>query len=273
MSERKPRTDLPGYFHGLSERLDLQVKLMTPVIVHSGEMGDNDHGWFAELLRQYLPQRIGVDTGFVVNCDSDGGSADFFNTGEKPRTQDPFISPQMDILLLDVHENAPFCVEKTFKVCPVEMVVGAVEVTRDLDASKLRADCAKLGRVKDLARNRKYARSTAPPYWRPITVAVGLTSSLSEDAIDDVVQSIEPHLRPNGILLHGKAFYWLPHSGSNRYTIDQDVLFQFIAVLRAALSDMHAHAADLQAYMPSNRIWESQEPKIIGKPATGRPGV
>ena len=29
---------------------------MSPVIVHSGEMGDNDHLWFAEFLRQYLPQ-------------------------------------------------------------------------------------------------------------------------------------------------------------------------------------------------------------------------
>ena len=151
MSERIPRTDLPGYFKGISRRLQLQVELMTPVIVHSGEMGDNDHGWFADLLRQYLPQKIGVDTGFVVNCESDKGSADFFDTGDRPRTQDPFISRRMDILLLDVLHNAPFCVEKTFKVCPVEMVVGAVEVTRNLDAAKLEADCAKLGRVKQLA--------------------------------------------------------------------------------------------------------------------------
>jgi hypothetical protein len=37
--EGLPRADLPGYFKGISQRLELQVKLMTPVIVHSGEMG------------------------------------------------------------------------------------------------------------------------------------------------------------------------------------------------------------------------------------------
>ena len=70
---RTPRTGLSGYFKGISQRIQTQVSVMSPVIVHSGEMGDNDHQWFAELLRQYLPQRIGVDTGFVVNCDSDKG--------------------------------------------------------------------------------------------------------------------------------------------------------------------------------------------------------
>jgi hypothetical protein len=84
---------------------------MTPVIVHCGEMGDNDHGWFSEVLRQYLPHKYGVSTGFVVNCDSDKGSADFFRAGEKPRTQAPHISAQMDILLLEVLHNVPFCVE------------------------------------------------------------------------------------------------------------------------------------------------------------------
>src|SRR6266404_827349 len=180
-SERMQRTDLPGYFKGISRRLELQVELMTPIIVHSGEMGDNDHGWFADLLRQYLPQKFGVDTGFVVNCESDKGSARFFDAGDHARTQDPFISPQMDILVLDVLHNAPFCVEKTFKVCPVEMVMGAVEVTRKLDKAKLREDCAKLSRVKELARIKKYAGNYVSHWAYPLTFAVGLASSISEE--------------------------------------------------------------------------------------------
>src|SRR5437870_11243278 len=117
MADKLRRTDLPTYFRGLSDRLENQAKAMTPVIVHSGEMGDNDHHWFADLLRQYLPLRYGVDTGFVVNCDSDKGSADFFKADGKSRVQDPYISNQMDILLLDVMHNAPFCSERS-RVCP-----------------------------------------------------------------------------------------------------------------------------------------------------------
>ncbi len=269
MSERIPRTDLPSYFEGISKRLELQVQLMTPVIVHSGEMGDNDHGWFAELLRQYLPQKIGVDTGFVVNNESDQGSANFFAAGNEPRMQDPFISPQMDILLLDVLHNAPFCAEKAFKVCPVEMVLGAIEVTRNLDADKLRADCTKLGRLKQLAEKRLYSGNRAGPVWQPITFVVGFTSNLSEDALVEVVTSIDSPFRPDGIFLHGKAFYWLAH-GSNLYKLEQDTLFHFIAILRRELDQRGGYGADLQAYLPSSKILESQQPRILGRKATAQ---
>jgi hypothetical protein len=57
--------------------MKMQVDLMTPVIVHSGEMGDNDHLWFADFLREYLPSKVGIDTGFVVNQESDKGPLTF----------------------------------------------------------------------------------------------------------------------------------------------------------------------------------------------------
>lgn len=251
---RKPRTDLPGYFKGISRRLELQVELMTPVIVHSGEMGDNDHVWFADLLRQYLPQKFGVTTGFVVNRKSDQGSADFFLKGER-RTQDPFISPQMDILALDVLHNAPFCVEKTFTVCPVEMVLGAVEVTRDLDAVKLRADCLKLSRVKELAGDKCYSsgRSDACRH-RPVTFAVGLTSSLSLDAIREVQAGFAVPLQPDGVFLLDKAVYLFNYQGLGLIEIEDNRLYHFIAFLRQLLERMPVGSANLQAYLPSTAI-------------------
>jgi hypothetical protein len=170
----------------------------------------------------------------------------------------------MDILLLDVLDNAPFCVEKTFKVCPVEMVVGAVEVTRNLDVAKLQADCAKLSRVKHLAEKRCYTNQVAPPCWQPITFVVGFTSNLSEGALEEVVKSIDPPLRPDGILLHDKAFYWLPHSGCNRQTFARDPLFHFIGILRQELDRRRSYGADLRAYLPSSTVPESQESKILG---------
>jgi hypothetical protein len=250
-SERKRRQSLPGYFKGLSDRLKQQVESMTPVIVHSGEMGDNDHGWFADLLRQYLPQKYGVDTGFVVNKDSDKGSADFFAAGKEPRSQDPYISSQIDILLLDVLHNAPFCSEKSFKVCPIEMVLGAVEVTRFLDACKLREDCNKLSKIKELARRKAYVGNHAY-LWAgsAITSVVGLASNLSWETIQEVHTSFERHLRPDMIFLLDKALYYYHEPGDRLVTIVEDRLYHFIALLRHSMDRLPVDSADLLEYLP-----------------------
>jgi hypothetical protein len=265
-SDRLPRTDLPGYFQGISQRLELQVQLMTPVVVHSGEMGDNDHGWFADLLRQYLPQKYGVDTGFVVNHESDKGSADFFTTSGKPRIQDPFISPQMDILVLDVLHNVPFCSEKTFKVCPIEMVLGAIEVTRDLDGDKLKQDCEKLCRMRGFAKDKKYSGGVRQSWLWPITFAVGLTSSLSEDTLLRVVESYPHAMRPDGIFLLDRAFYWFHQFGRAFHRIEEDRLFHFIAVLQQTLGQMPGYGVDLQAYLPSSVFLDQEATRIEEKP-------
>lgn len=75
MANASQRTDLSGYFKEISRRLKAQVEVLTPIIHHHGEMGDNDHLWFADLLRKQMPKRIGVDTGYVVNYESDANSS------------------------------------------------------------------------------------------------------------------------------------------------------------------------------------------------------
>jgi hypothetical protein len=260
-SSKMPRMSLPGYFKGLSDRLESQVKTMTPVIVHSGEMGDNDHLWFADLLRQYLPLRYGVDTGFVVNCESDRGSADFFKADAKPRDQDPHISSQMDTLLLDVMHNAPFCVEKTFKVCPVEMVLGAVEVTRDLDKQKLKDDVNKLAKLKELAEKKRYLNCEFTQdqekreeediyYQRPLACVVGLGGSLSKEAVQEVADECEPGRKPDIVFLLNKALYYIRDDGQVMSEVQSDHLYQFIAIVRHRLDLHHCDSVDLSAYLP-----------------------
>ncbi len=226
---------------------------MTPVIVHSGEMGDNDHAWFADLLRQYLPQKYGVDTGFVVNKESDEGSANFFDTSDKPRTQDPFISPQIDILLLDVLHNAPFCAEKTFKVCPVEMVLGAVEVTRTLDAEQVASRLRKVepGQVscrgtsiftnssggKMVAASYIYSRHYQQPY-------------LGRNPKNPLELSHQPSTRLRFLL--DKALYWFSQDGRQYHHVEKDRLYHFIAFVRSFVDRVPVGSVDLQAYLPGD---------------------
>jgi hypothetical protein len=251
-SGRLPRTDLKGYFQGIGQRLDLQFRLMTPVVAHSGEMGDNDHAWFADFLRQYLPLRIGVDTGFVVNCDSDKSSANFFAAAAEPRGQDKSIGPQSDILLLDVINNAPFCVEKTFRVCPVEMVLGVIEVTRSLTLAKLRDDSEKIGRVIDLARKQSFGSfvgATTAEHRGVPGFIVAFESDVAEETLVSTLEGMPAARRPIAVLVANKALYVFFKDRS--FKLAEAPLFKFLALMRRLIERLPLGSTDLYGYLPA----------------------
>jgi hypothetical protein len=274
MSVAQPRTDISGYFKEISRRLEAQVAILTPIITHAGEMGDNDHLWFAELLRKQMPARIGVDTGFVVNSESDAKSQEWFNTTVDHRAEDESLGPQSDILLLDVLENAPLCSEQAFRVCPVEMVLGVIEVTRKLDAPKLAADLAKISRVRKLAApdKKKYSvvQSGDPQSLRPRAYIVGFRSTISFDEIKSQISAIDDDLRPNGVLLLDKALYIRRPFTTDFYEIKTDILYQFIAMLRFAIETFPLGNTNLGAYLPGvASLLADQHHPVDGKQNVG----
>jgi len=254
MTDAKPRTDLSGYFREVSRRLKAQVEVLTPIIPHHGDMGDNDHLWFADLIRQHMPQRIGVDTGFAVNCESDKKSKAWFEETEDHRQQDKSIGPQSDILLLDVLHNAPLCCEQAFRVCPIEMVLGVIEVTRNLNSAKLATDLEKIRRVRELAdpgkKRYRNAMLTAKRPLRPRAYVVGLGGSISFEEVRDKVSAIDDPFRPNGILLLDKVLYIRKPFSLDFFEVREDVLFQFIAMLRLHVERFPIGGTDLGAYLP-----------------------
>ncbi len=254
MTKAKPRTDLSGYFKEISRRLQAQVEVLTPIITHQGEKGDNDHLWFADLLRKHMPQRIGVDTGFVVNYESDRKSMQWFAETKDHREQDESIGPQSDILLLDVLQNAPLCSEQAFRVCPIEMVLGVIEVTRKLDSAKLANDLKKIQRVRALADpgKKRYIdlHLTSKRPLRPRASVVGLKSSISFDEIKKQISGIHDSLRPNAILLLDKALYIRKPFTMDFFEVKDDLLFQFIAVLRFHIERFPLGNTNLGDYLP-----------------------
>jgi hypothetical protein len=250
MRTAKPRTNISGYFNEVSRRLRKQAEIMTPIVVHHGEMGDNDHLWFAELLRKHLPTRIGVDTGFVVNYESDKNSMVWFATTKDHRATDESIGPQSDILLTDVHGNAPLCPELAFRVCPVEMVLGVIEVTRLLDTAKLVADLQKIQRVRALAHHKKKRYvGPVPMSLRPRAYLVGIDSDLELKSIVEQLKKIDDDLRPNAILLLNKALYVRRAYSLDFMKVEKDILFQFIALLRVQIGSFPVGQTDLSAYL------------------------
>ena len=110
------RKNLSEYFQSKTEQLKSQVLVSTPIIYHSGERGANCEAYFRDFLRPYLPNRIGIETGFVVNKDSDENSLEFYQSLDDLRSKgkDPSISNQSDILFVDCFKNASLCAEKSF---------------------------------------------------------------------------------------------------------------------------------------------------------------
>lgn len=270
MSNPGGRTSLATYFNEIARRVQLQAELLTPVVVHRGEMGLNDQLWFVELLRKYLPSRIGIETGFVVNFESDKKSVDWANSAADKRKPDYGIGPQSDILLTDVLHNAPLCAELAFKVVPIEMVLGTIEITRSLTLDKLREDIAKIARVRELATpgKKRYAwvDDESARQLRPRGYIVGIKSSVTLDHIRTELDPIHDDLRPNGFLLLDKALYIRKPYTLDFYEVKENQLYQFIAIMRSHVESFPLGRTELRSYLPQATTFHSHE--LNGKDST-----
>jgi hypothetical protein len=104
-----------------------------------------------QLLRTYLPPKIGIGTGFIV---SGGDSAQ--------------QSPQCDIILYDSLNNAPLYKSDAWSIYPIEMVYGVIEVKTTLNKRELKGAFGKCAKIRAMAKtsngkdNKAYARQMPP---------------------------------------------------------------------------------------------------------------
>jgi len=119
---RQVESLIGGQHHPLSEGYHCEVLLM-------------------DYLRKVLPSRYAVDTGFVRG-----------NPTKRSEDKDDKIvaSPQIDILIHDVHDFSPiFSVENLVVVVP-DAVAGVIEVKKSLTSSQLAYALDNIARTMDL---------------------------------------------------------------------------------------------------------------------------
>jgi hypothetical protein len=138
-----PRTRKPPgskvYFDAMRKVFALQSEVLTAALPHLGERGRNDEERIREFLRQTLPRKFGVGTGFVVCSDA---------------TTQP--SPQLDVVVYDELHNAPLHRELTSYVFPIEMVYATVEVKGALARGDLAACVRSNAAVRAQAPHKRY---------------------------------------------------------------------------------------------------------------------
>lgn len=157
-AKRKPPSTAE-YWSGIQQSINARLIALKNYLKHPAS-GPSIEEYFRDLLREYLPNRYAVESGFVVNAAGDR-------------------SDHLDVVIADLHHIPPLCSEPLLKVYAAEAVVAAVEITSAPKASvrspgignipKLADDILKLARLRQLARNRKYLDSS------PIGVMSGKT--------------------------------------------------------------------------------------------------
>ena len=101
---------------------------------HRPSAGDNREDSVEKFLKQHLPKRFGISTGFVFS--HNGG-----------------LSNQADLLIVDDQNNSPFYPDDRNQIWPVEAVYALIEVKTNLDRPEMEKAIAKGRRFKQLSRN------------------------------------------------------------------------------------------------------------------------
>ena len=98
---------------------------------HPGEFGTYREGIVRDFLQSFLPQRLAIDTGFVVNA-----------LGE--------ISGQIDLIIYDPSLTPPLESKNRQKFFPVETVIAAGEVKSDVNRDQFTDALIRISKVKEI---------------------------------------------------------------------------------------------------------------------------
>ena len=98
---------------------------------HPGEFGTYREGIVRDFLQSFLPQRLAIDTGFVVNA-----------LGE--------VSGQIDLVIYDPSLTPPLESKNRQRFFPIETVIAAGEVKSDVNSDQFTDALIRLSKVKEM---------------------------------------------------------------------------------------------------------------------------
>lgn len=254
-----------SYFSTVQKILELQRGILTAVLPHFGERGRNDEQRLINFLKQVLPKRFGIGTGFIVSSDSQAES-----------------SNQTDIIISDELYNSTLHRELAAQVYPIETIYATIEVKGTL--SKYKRTSGKtdfdqvfenISKIRQLARDKHYVEYRSEPkneqksyelvarkYSYPNTLPPrGYLFAYHTDdwsKIDDFVASLQAALlKHKEAHIHGAIVLdknWFakqePYTDERRELIayDDNCLLRFTNSLLHGIQSMQMGMIDLDRY-------------------------
>lgn len=123
--------DLKALFRNVGQKMRADFESARVTLTHPGQKGTAFEGAVKTFFRKYLPDRLGIASGQVV--DSNGA-----------------ISKQLDVIIYD-KDKAPILYDSNeVQIVPVECVYAVVEVKARLDVSDLDSIYKNMMSVKSL---------------------------------------------------------------------------------------------------------------------------
>jgi hypothetical protein len=136
------RNFLDHYFSSIYNKLEADALLFNRKLPHSGLIGSENENAIADVIRQFLPPKFGVEVNALV--------IDRFGK----------VSKQADIVIYDAEKQASFF----RKVYPVEIVYAVIEVKTSMSSSEAKSALENLASVSELE-----FRPALTPYWETKT--------------------------------------------------------------------------------------------------------
>jgi hypothetical protein len=128
VGHRKPKAVAPPKFEDYWKlRMDgatLRLKAAQQIVSHTGTRGSLAENLLRELIREFLPQRWAVGTGFIMDSTTD-------TAGKITRRR----SNQVDILIYDQHEHSPVFKDGDLVVLSPGTAKVAIEVKSSLETN------------------------------------------------------------------------------------------------------------------------------------------
>ena len=126
--------NLNSTFKKMSEVLDISFDSLCKEISHKVKSGEARENALKKIFSQYLPKRVGISTGFVIDAS-------------------PKESKQIDIIVYDRYNASIFDING-IKYFPCETVLAVGEVKAEIDSEEdLQDALAKIRSVKELDRS------------------------------------------------------------------------------------------------------------------------
>lgn len=147
-----------------AKELESKIGAVVTILKHHGEVGRNIEEIVRQTLREYVPQKFGIETGFVRSLEDSN-----------------WESSQIDLLLTRQDTGHPLAVFPGTKVFPIESVIGFIEVTKVLNRQKLEDDFKK---VKDL-KHRVKRHYTLP---RNIARMMGILPKVENQSEEEILK-------------------------------------------------------------------------------------
>ena len=130
---------------------------------HPGEFGTYREGIVRDFLQPFLPQRLAIDTGFVVSP-----------LGE--------TSGQIDLIIYDPSLTPPLESKNRQRFFPVETVIAAGEVKSDVRRDEFEKALIRLAKIKEM-RSAMTNESSAVVRWHRLTRAEYNPDKISLDQV------------------------------------------------------------------------------------------